>query len=77
MNNVTKTQAEATNCNMKKNREKKENIVGRERRDNGAEVWLKVMKIREIRKQRQREGLTQTSKENKKIKNSIAQSKSK
>lgn len=42
---------------MEKTQEKKENIafIGMERRDKGAEVWLKVMKIRAIRKQRQRD----------------------
>lgn len=64
---------------MEKTQGKKENVafIGMERRDNGAEVWLKVMKIRAIRKQRQREGMKQTPKENKRIKNSIAKSKSK
>lgn len=62
---------------MEKTGKKKENVafIGMERRDNGAEVWLKVMKIRAIRKQR--EGMKQTPKENKRIKNSIAKSKSK
>lgn len=51
-------------------------FIERGRRNNGPEVWLKVMKAGAIRKQRQRGDIKQPQKGNKRIKNSIVKSKS-